>query len=106
MKTYSMQAIIQENINTIRTLCMSHNVNKLYAFGSVCTDNFKETSDIDLLISFKPMEAGDYADTYFEIADEFEKIFKRPVDLVTVNSLSNPYFIESVNKNKTLIYGN
>jgi len=52
------------------------------------------------------MDFGDYADTYFELAEELEKIFKRPIDLATEKSLSNPYFIESINKSKTLLYGN
>jgi predicted nucleotidyltransferase len=51
------------------------------------------------------MDYGDYADTYFELAEKFEDIFHRPVDLVTDKSLSNPYFIESLNKTKTLLYG-
>jgi len=59
-----------------------------------------------LLISYKNIDFGDYADTYFELAEEFENIFNRPVDLVTEKSLSNPYFIESVNKSKTLLYRN
>lgn len=41
----------------------------------------------------------------FLVADKFEKIFHRPVDLVTDKSLSNPFFIDSVNQTKTLIYG-
>ena len=65
--------------------------------------NYK--SDIDLLISFKPMDFGDYADSYFDLADKFENLFQRPVVLVTDKSLSNPYFINSVNQTKTLIYG-
>ena len=32
--------------------------------------------------------------------DKFEEIFQRPVDLVTDKSLSNPFFIESVNQTK------
>ena len=101
-----MNKLISDNLNTIKTICASHNVNSLYVFGSVCTDKFNDKSDIDLLISFKNMDFGDYADTYFELAEEFEKVFKRPVDLVTEKSLSNPYFIESINKSKTLLYGN
>jgi predicted nucleotidyltransferase len=100
-----MNRLISENIEQIRALCQTHHVNTLFAFGSVCTDYFEETSDIDLLISFKPMDYGDYADAYFELADKFENLFNRPVDLVTEKSLSNPYFIESLNKTKTLIYG-
>ncbi len=100
-----MQTIINNNIDKIRLLCANHNVKSLYAFGSVCTDEFKDTSDIDLLISFKPMDYADYADHYFLIADQFEEVFRRPVDLVTEKSLSNPYFIDAVNKTKTLLYG-
>ena len=51
------------------------------------------------------MNYGDYADTYFALADKFEDIFRRPVDLVTDKSLSNPYFIDSINRTKKLIYG-
>lgn len=89
----------------IKSLCETHNVASLFVFGSVCTSNFNDKSDIDILVSFKPMDYGDYADTYFELADKFENLFQRPVDLVTDKSLSNPYFIHSVNQTKTLIYG-
>ena len=100
-----MQKLLTDNIERLKTLCKRHNVRYLFAFGSVCTDDFNENSDVDLLISFNQMDYGDYTDSYFDLADEFEKIFNRPVDLVTDRSLSNPYFIESLNKTKTLIYG-
>ena len=100
-----MHRLISDNIDKIKSLCIAHNVQSLFVFGSVCTDHFSDESDIDLLISFKPMEYGDYADTYFDLADKFENLFQRPVDLVTEKSLSNPFFINSVNQTKTLIYG-
>lgn len=84
---------------------MTHNVKSLFAFGSVCTDQFDDKSDVDLLISFEPMEYGEYADTYFNLADKLENLLQRSVDLVTDKSLSNPYFVESINKTKTLLYG-
>ena len=100
------QKLITDNQDKINTLCISHNVKSLFAFGSVCTDKFNNKSDIDLLISFNPMDYGDYADAFFDLADQFENLFQRPVDLVTEKSLSNPYFIDSINKTKTLLYGN
>jgi predicted nucleotidyltransferase len=99
-----MNRLISDNIDKIKALCVIHNVKTLFVFGSACTERFNEKSDIDLLISFKPMDYGDYADTYFELADKLEGLFNKHVDLVTDKSLSNPYFIESVNKTKTLIY--
>jgi predicted nucleotidyltransferase len=100
-----MQRLLTDNIEKIKTLCMNHNVKSLFAFGSVCTDRFNDKSDIDLLISFNSMDYSDYADAYFDLAEKFENLFQRPVDLVTDKSLSNPYFIDSLNKTKTLLYG-
>ena len=100
-----MQTLISDNLEKIKALCMAHNVKTLFAFGSVCTERFNENSDVDLLISFNAMDFGDYADTYFNLADKFEDLFHRPVDLVTEKSLSNPYLIDSINNTKTLLYG-
>ncbi len=100
-----MQKLLTDSMADIQELCRMHHVRSLFAFGSVCTDQFNENSDIDLLISFKPMDYGDYADTFFTLADKFENLFQRPVDLITEKSLSNPYFIDSINRTKTYIYG-
>ena len=100
-----MHRILKDNIDKIRVLCTQHGVKYLFAFGSVCTEQFDGTSDIDLLVSFEPMDYGTYADNYFSVAEKFEEIFCHPVDLITDKSLSNPYFIDTVNRTKTLIYG-
>jgi len=100
-----MQRLLTDNIDNIKALCMIHNVKSLFAFGSVCTGTFNDKSDIDLLITFYPMDFGDYADAYFDLADKLEDLFNRPVDLITEKSLKNPYFIDSINKTKTLLYG-
>lgn len=99
-----MNKILIDNIEKLKALCVQYNVRSLYAFGSVCTEKFNKNSDIDLLVSFKPMDYGDYADNYFELTDELEKILNRPVELVTDKSLGNPYFIESINQTKTPLY--
>jgi uncharacterized protein len=56
------------------------------------------------LVSFENMRPEDYAENYFLLAENLEEILGRDVDLVTINSLSNPYFIQSVEESKTLIY--
>ena len=99
-----MNKILTDKLNILKDICEKYHVNKLYAFGSVCTDKFNENSDIDLLVSFEPMDYGDYADNYFMLCDILEKLFERKVDLVTDKSLSNPYFIKTVDKTKTELY--
>ena len=100
-----MNNIINENIDKIREICQQHHILSLSVFGSVLTEKFNDKSDIDLLVSFKPLELGEYADNYFQTAESFEKIFNRRVDLITDKSLGNPYFINAVNTTKQQIYG-
>ncbi len=99
-----MNKIITQHQSQLDQLCQTHQIKQLFAFGSVCTDDFTDGSDIDFLVSFLPMEAADYADNYFTLADKLEALFNRPVDLVTNKSLHNPYFIAAINQTKTLLY--
>jgi len=62
-------------------------------------------NDIDLLISFKDIPIETYTDNYFLLINLFQDLFKRHVDLLTEKSLSNPYFIKSIEKTKILLYG-
>ena len=96
---------LNQNIESIKTLCKSHNVKTLYAFGSVLTDKFNDQSDIDLLVDFGEIELLGYADNYFDLKFSLEDAFKRSVDLIEDKAIRNPYFRKSVEKNKHLIYG-
>lgn len=57
---------LAEHSKEIRLLCLRHNVNRLYAFGSVLTNKFDETSDIDLIVDFEPIDVSEYADNYYD----------------------------------------
>lgn len=100
-----MQEIIKHNLDKINELCRQHQVKEMFVIGSASKGEFTSTSDIDLLVSFFPMDYGDYADNYFTLAENLESTFKRPVDLITDKSLSNPYFIKSLQETKQKIYG-
>ena len=76
----------------------------MYAFGSVCTDKFNNNSDIDFLISFKELSIEEYTDNYFDLHYRLQELFNRKIDLLTVNSLSNPYLIKGIEQTKKLIY--
>ena len=99
-----MENIIIEKLDELKALCQSHDIKTMYVFGSVCTDQFSIKSDIDFLISFKEISIDKYTDNYFSLKYKLEELFKRKVDLITENSLSNPYFIESIEETKQLLY--
>lgn len=97
--------VIDQNISKISQLCEVHGVKHLYVFGSVLTQNFNDKSDIDLIVDFKDIELLDYADNYFEFKFSLEDILKRPVDLLEEKAIKNPYFKQSIQEQKRLIYG-
>ena len=97
--------IIDKNIDKIRALCIKHKVVRLFVFGSILTDNFKKSSDIDFIVDFSGVELYDYADNYFELKDSLESMFKRRIDLLEDKAIKNPYLRQSVDSSKQLIYG-
>lgn len=99
-----MQGLIKDKLNELKILCQEYDVQTMHVFGSVCTDNFNDDSDIDILISFKDISIEKYTDNYFELHYKLEELFNRKIDLLTENSLSNPYFIESIEETKQLLY--
>ena len=100
-----MQRILENKIGDLKNICLSLGVKKLYAFGSVVSDNFRDDSDIDFLISFSDnLSIKQYTDNYFKLQYKLREMFKRKIDLVTERTLSNPYFIESIDETKELIY--
>jgi predicted nucleotidyltransferase len=91
--------------SAITKLCKNHKVKSLYAFGSVLTDQFNSESDIDLIVDFLNIEVEDYADNYFDFKFSLQDILKRPIDLLEEKAIKNPYFRQSVNQQRQLIYG-
>jgi len=100
----AMQGLIKDKLNELKSLCQDYDVKTMYVFGSVCTDDFNDDSDIDILISFKDISIEKYTDNYFDLHYKLEELFNRKIDLLTENSLSNPYFIESIEETKQLLY--
>jgi len=88
----------------LKKLCEEYDIKTMYVFGSATTGVFNEASDIDILISFKDIPFDKYTDNYFHLHEKLEELFNRKVDLLTERSLSNPYFIASIENTKQLLY--
>lgn len=96
---------LQKYTNEIVRLCQMHKVKSLYAFGSVLTENFNSESDIDLIVDFEKIDIEDYADNYFDFKFSLQDILDRPVDLLEAKAIRNPYLLDSLNKQRKLVYG-
>ncbi len=96
---------IDKHIEEIKRLCSRYCVKRLYAFGSVLTDKFSNTSDVDLLVDFEQIAAPLYADNYYGLKFSLEDVLNRQVDLLEEKAIKNPYFKENVNRQRQLIYG-
>lgn len=97
---------LAQHTTRIKRLCQEYNVKRLYAFGSVITNNFNDKSDIDLIVDFKPLELNQYGDNYFNLKFALEDVLQRPIDLLEEKTIKNPFFKTAVENKRLLIYGN
>jgi predicted nucleotidyltransferase len=97
--------LISQNKEIIKNLCETHNVDKLYLFGSATTTKFNEESDIDFLVKFKPFDLKLYFVNYIDFKSKLKELLRREIDLLEEQTLKNPYLISSIEENKELIYG-
>lgn len=102
--TENIHPFVLEKIDSVKELCSKYNIATLYIFGSATSNRFTETSDLDFLLTFDDIPLIEYADYFFDFMHDLENLYKRKIDLLTENSLTNPYLIKTINQTKQLIY--
>ena len=99
-----MHTIVDQHRDEIIALCRRYGVRRLELFGSAATSAFDpQRSDLDFLVEFDANPAKLF-DRYFGLKESLEAACGRKVDLVTVGSLKNPYFVDAVNKSRQPVY--
>jgi len=73
----------------VAEFCRQHHIRRLALFGSVLRDDFRATSDVDVLVEFEPGRAPGLE--FFSLESELSQILGRRVDLNTPAFLSR-YF--------------
>ena len=100
-----LMTIIKEKQNDFLDLCRAHSVAKMYAFGSSITDHFDpRQSDIDLVVKVDVEDPADRGEVLLSLWDKLEALFGRKVDLLTEDSIRNPYLKSNIYRTKKLIY--
>ena len=94
------------DINAYRSLltelCLSLSVRRLELAGSAARDDFRETSDIDVIIEFEGND--NLFNRYFDLKKGLENIFKRKVDVIQTGAINNPYLRKSLEQDRIAIY--
>jgi predicted nucleotidyltransferase len=97
---------VQDQKETLDQLCRSFGVRCLELFGSAASDDHFDAghSDLDFLVEFEPMNPVRHAKSYFGLLTALQDLFAREVDLVEIKAVTNPYFLDSINKGRRQIY--
>ena len=100
-----MDPLTTERIAEVVGLCRRFGAIRLEVFGSAATGDFDpQRSDLDFVVEFERVRSPDIFERYFGLKTALEAVLGCPVDLVMAGAMRNPYFIESVNRSRRLIY--
>lgn len=100
-----MIAIVDQKRREMADLCRRFRVRRLELFGSAAGDRFNpDRSDLDFLVEFDHSNWVGAADRYFGLHESLEKLFNRPIDLVELPAIDNPYFLRGIETSRTLLY--
>jgi predicted nucleotidyltransferase len=100
-----MREALEIRRDDVARICASHRVRRLSLFGSAASGRFDPTkSDIDLLVEFEKMTPVEHAGHYFGLQEDLEALLQRPVDLVEPGPIRNPFFRQSIEASKVLLF--
>ena len=86
-------------------LCHRYHVRRLELFGSAVSGKFNpDTSDLDFLVTFEELEPAVYADAYLGLYESLTGLLGIHIELVSARAISNPYFLESIQRNRETLY--
>lgn len=103
-----MIQLIHKNRKDIETVCRELRIKRLDVFGSAASSdgNFDPaSSDIDFIVEFAdPESPPGLLCRYLELAEQLEGILGKKVDVITPQSIRNPYFRKSIDESREAVY--
>ena len=102
----ALPEVVRGKLAEVRALCEKHGVKRLTLFGSAVKGTFdRETSDLDFTVELLP-NVDPIADgrAYLALWEALEELFDRPVDLVSLAEIKNPYIAASIRRDQLPLY--
>lgn len=88
--------------NKLENICIENDIIFMALFGSFITGKQKRKSDIDMLVKFDKKKEKSLLDL-IHTENEIKRIFKRKIDLLTIESIS-PYLKNEILSSMKVIY--
>ena len=107
MELFSMKRneLLEKHISNLVEICKQIQVARLEVFGSACDNRFNPNhSDLDFLVEFKTLPPAVHADCYFGLLDALQDLFHKSIDLIEIKAINNPFFEESIQNSRSLLY--
>ena len=86
-------------------LCQQFGVKRLGLFGSVARGDNLASSDIDFFAEFENPIPETMPARYFGFIAEAEKLYQRPIQLLTPRMIRNPFLKRSIERDMVIVYG-
>jgi predicted nucleotidyltransferase len=101
----AMNAEIAAKLPEIEELCRRFGVTRLELFGSATGPEFDaETSDFDFLVEFEDVSpSSNYGIRFLDFAEALEAVLGRSVDLLTPDSIRNPYLRQAIDESRVVV---
>jgi predicted nucleotidyltransferase len=101
-----MLSLLAEKLPDLRRICKVHGVKRLEVVGSAAreVDFDPARSDVDFLVEFEPGHLPATLGAFFGLREAFERAVGRPVDLLMLEAVRNPYVRGNLERNRLLLY--
>ena len=100
-----MNSVFSQHQAELEGLCRRCGVRRLEAFGSAAEGKERSgESDLDFLVEFDAPPPGGYANAHFSLLESLEALYGNRVDLVGASAIRNPFFLQSIEQTRTLLY--
>ncbi|MFP4027807.1 MAG: nucleotidyltransferase family protein [Candidatus Brocadiia bacterium] len=98
---------IEKHRRELSDICEECKIRRLEVFGSAATGEFRPgRSDVDFIVEFESPEAEPgLLSRYLELCQKLESLLGTEVEIITPQSVRNPYFRRLVDQKRERVYG-
>jgi predicted nucleotidyltransferase len=97
---------IERTRGGIAAICRRYGVRRLEVFGSAArgVDFDPELSDVDFLVQFDHGDRDEPLEQFFGLSESLQSLLGRPVDLVELDAVTNPFILAGIDRSRELVF--